>query len=88
MLALDEIDGQNQILPPSSAISLLIQILKEWDGGLSCYEKIKKEVERISGEEKRQRILEFIKPCEGKSYEFIKQYLEIAKWNARRGERG
>lgn len=88
LLALDEIDGQNQLLPPSSAISLLIQILKEWDGGLSCYEKIKKEVERISGEEKRQRILEFIKPCEGKSYEFIKQYLEIAKWNARRGERG
>ena len=88
LLALDEIDGQSQILPPSSAISLLIQILKEWDGRLSCYEKIKKEAERISGEEKRQRILEFIKPCEGKSYEFIKQYLEIAKWNARRGERG
>lgn len=88
LLALDEIDGQNQMLPSSSAISLLGQILKEWDGGLSCYEKIKKEVERISREEKRQRILEFIKPCEGKSYEFIKQYLEIAKWNARRRERG
>lgn len=83
--ALDKIDSQNQVLPPSSAISLLIQILKEWDGDPGCYEKIKKEVERISGEEKRQRILEFIKPCEGMSYEFIKQYLEIAKWKARRG---
>ena len=88
LLDLDKINDPNQIIPPSSAISLLIQILMKCNGDSRCYEKIKKEVERISGEEKRQRILEFLKPCEGKSYEFIKQYLEIAKWKTRRGREG
>ena len=48
--------------------------------------KIKEEVERIHGEEKKQRILTFIKPCEGESVEFIERYLEAAKWKARREE--
>ena len=40
----------------------------------------------IRGEEKKQRILTFIKPCEGESVEFIERYLEAAKWKARREE--
>ena len=83
---LNIMDKQGQELPSSSDIVLLIQLLKERDGKPGTYKKIKEEVERIRGEEKKQRILTFIKPCEGESVEFIERYLEAAKWKARREE--
>lgn len=82
--ALEKMDEQ-QTLPIASDIFLLIQLLKYWDGNTDCYEMLKKESERISGEEKRKRILQFIRPCKEASFEFIIQYLEAAKWKVRKG---
>lgn len=84
--ALEKLDARKNTLVPSSAISLLLQLLKGQKENPELYGLIKAETERISGEEKRERVLRFIKPCEGKSYEFIKQYLEAAKWMARNRE--
>ena len=83
---LNIMDKQGQELPSSSDIVLLIQLLKGRNGKPGTYKKIKEEVERILGEEKKQRILTFIKPCEGESVEFMERYLEAAKWKARREE--
>lgn len=83
---LNSMDKQGQELPSSSDIILLIQLLKGRDGKPGTYKKLKEEVERIRGEEKKQRILNFIKPCEGESVEFMERYLVAAKWKARREE--
>ena len=37
----------------------------------------------LQKEDKRDKILKLIEPCEGKPYEFMKLYLENAKWKAR-----
>ena len=83
---LNTMNKQERELPSSSDITLLIQLLKGRDGKPGTYKKLKEEVERIRGEEKKQRILTFIKPCEGESVEFMERYLEAAKWKARREE--
>ena len=83
---LNSMDKQGQELPSSSDITLLIQLLKGRYGKPGTYKKLEEEVERIRGEEKKQRILTFIKPCEGESVEFMERYLEAAKWKARREE--
>ncbi|WP_130862030.1 RAMP superfamily CRISPR-associated protein [Bacilliculturomica massiliensis] len=85
--ALEWLDKQDKnAIPSASEISLLIQMLKGRDGRPRDYEAIRKEAERISGDGKRARILNFMKPCGGKSAEFMKQYLEAAKWKARKRE--
>lgn len=81
-----EIINQKGVLASSSDISLLIQMLKGRDGRPRCYKEIQSEAEHICGDGKRERILHFIKPCSDKSPEFMKQYLEAAKWMARKRE--
>ena len=78
-----EISGAD--LPPSSAIAVLSQLLRSYAGDKDFYQKIENEVNGIQDKEKRERILNFIKPCKGNdaSYEFMKLYLENAKWKAR-----
>lgn len=70
-------------LPASSAISMAAQLLRTYSHEKDFYERIKNEVAYIHKEEKRDRLLELLKPCEGKTYTFIKLYLENAKWKAR-----
>ena len=70
-------------LPPSSAISLLSQLLRSYAQNKDFYEQIKEKVMCIHKEDKRDKILKLIEPCEGKTYEFMKLYLENAKWKAR-----
>ena len=71
------------VLPPSSAISLLSQLLRSYAQNKDFYEQIKEKVMCIQKEDKRDKILKLIEPCEGKPYEFMKLYLENAKWKAR-----
>ena len=37
----------------------------------------------IVKESKKERVLKLLEPCQGESYEFMKHYLENAKWKAR-----
>lgn len=77
----DKIDEEK--LPPSSAISMAAQLLRNYSHEKDFYERIKNEVAYIHKEEKRDRLLELLKPCEDKTYTFMKLYLENAKWKAR-----
>lgn len=70
-------------LPSSSSISLLSQLLKNYAHSKDFYERIKEEVEHIHKIDKKHKMLKLIKPCEGENYEFMKCYLENAKWKAR-----
>lgn len=78
---LESIDVEK--LPPSSAIALLSQLMRSHAENEDFYKQIKEEVEHIQKAEKRKRVMELIGPCEGKSYQFMKLYLENAKWKAR-----
>ncbi|MDO4272600.1 MAG: RAMP superfamily CRISPR-associated protein [Eubacteriales bacterium] len=83
-IAMQKLDGIREgCLPPSSAISLLSQLLRRYANSKDFYDQIKNKVEHINKAEKRQRILKFIEPCEGETYGFMKLYLENAKWKAR-----
>lgn len=70
-------------VPPSSAISMLTQLLRERAESQEFYEEIMEEVKQIKRVDKKDRIIKFIEPCKGKPYEFMKAYLENAKWKAR-----
>lgn len=83
-LSLDKLETiQREKLPPSSSIELLLQILRSQNGEPGFYEEIKLQAEKIVKESKKKRVLELIAPCQGESYEFMKHYLENAKWKAR-----
>ena len=84
--AFEKLNEQKESLPSSSDISMLIQLLKHTSGSQKIYKHIKEEAERISKGDKRERVLQFIAPCEKESFEFIKQYLTAAKWKARKKE--
>ena len=74
-------------LPPSSAIAMLSQLLRSYAGEDNFYEKICDEVKQIHNEQKKARISKFLEPCKGKTYEFMRLYLENAKWKARLRDR-
>lgn len=84
--ALGAVDKNGGCLPSASDISLLIQLLKGRDGSPGNYAKLEQEVRRIKGEEKQNNLIQFIKPCEKEPDRFMRQYLEAAKWKARRRE--
>lgn len=79
--ALDKVKSDE--LPPSSAISMLIQLLKIYPGEKDFYSKMLEKVKWIRKDDKRGRIIRLIEPCKDESYEFMKLYLENAKWKAR-----
>lgn len=81
MTALDKVKSDE--LPPSSAISMLIQLLRSYAGERDFYSKMLEEVSRIRKDGKRDRVVRLIETCKGESYEFMKLYLENAKWKAR-----
>lgn len=73
-------------IPSSSDIDLLLQMLRGRNETPGSYEQLEGEASRIRREGKQQQILDFIKPCAGRSPEFIRQYLEAAKWKERRNK--
>lgn len=79
--ALDKVKSEE--LPPSSAISMLIQLLRSYAGERDFYSKMLEEVSRIRKDGKRDRVVRLLEPCKDESYEFMKLYLENAKWKAR-----
>lgn len=87
-VALKEVEIVNAAdLPPSSAIAMLSQLLRSYAGEDNFYEKICDEVKQIHNEQKKARISKFLEPCKGKTYEFMRLYLENAKWKARLRDR-
>lgn len=78
---------QTEKLPPSSAIELLLQILRSQNGKADFYEEIKSQAEKIRMKSKKDSVIKLIEPCKGISYDSMKQYLENAKWKARDRER-
>ncbi|MCB7304919.1 hypothetical protein NE683_08815 [Bariatricus massiliensis] len=83
-LSLDKLDEiPKKELPPSSSIELLLQILRSRNGESGLYEEMKLQAEMIVKESKKERVLKLLEPCQGESYEFMKHYLENAKWKAR-----
>lgn len=83
---LEQEDKLGQDLPASSDITLLLMLLMNQRNNNEFYHHINKEIDLISESGKKECIKQFINPCAGKSYEFMKQYLEIAKWKARSRE--
>lgn len=67
-----------------ATISKLIRLIEE--GTVHTYEEMVEYVSRIRGWEKKETVLEFLKPCEKKSEEFIRAYLDNCKWRVRREE--
>lgn len=67
-----------------ATISKLIRLIEE--GTVHTYEEMLEYVSRISGWEKKTSVIEFLKPCEKKSEEFIRTYLDSCKWRVRQGE--
>lgn len=84
--ALVTVEKQIISLPTTSELTLLLQILREMPDRDNWYTQIDKETEPICGEEKRERIRQYVRLHKNESYEFITQYLEAAKWKARMEE--
>lgn len=76
-------DLNKQKLPPSSAISMLIAALKEQKVNREFYSALEQEINHVGNEEKKKCMKEFIEPCREKPYEYMRIYLENAKWRAR-----
>lgn len=77
-------DGiKEEELPPSSSITMLLQILRSQKGNAGFYEVIKQQVEKIRKQNKRDRVKKLIEPCQEMTYDSMKLYLENAKWKAR-----
>lgn len=71
-------------LPNMATISKLIQLMEE--GIAHTHEELIDYVERIKDSDKQDAARRFLEPCEEKSEEFIKAYLDNCKWKARQGK--
>lgn len=84
--AMEAIEKQKGALPASSFIEKLIGLAEKIEQNQDGYNALVDEINKISSKEKKQDLLKFMEPCENKSPEFIKTYLENAKWAARNEE--
>lgn len=68
-------------LPSAVTIEQLIALMEEHEE--YSYTELKREIDMIRDEQKKLKTQEFLKPCEGKTHEFIYFYLLNSKWSAR-----
>lgn len=68
-------------LPSAVTIEQLITLMEEHEE--YSYTELKREIDMIRDEQKKLKTQEFLKPCEGKTHEFIYFYLLNSKWSAR-----
>ena len=68
-------------LPSAVTIEQLIALMEEHEE--YSYTELKREIDMIRDEQKKLKTQEFLRPCEGKTHEFIYFYLLNSKWSAR-----
>ncbi|WP_320956051.1 RAMP superfamily CRISPR-associated protein [Enterocloster asparagiformis] len=68
-------------LPSAVTIEQLIALMEGHEE--YSYTELKREIDMIRDEQKKLKTQEFLKPCEGKTHEFIYFYLLNSKWSAR-----
>lgn len=73
-------------LPSAVTIEQLIALMEEHED--YSYTELKEQIDHIRDEQKKNRAQEFLRPCEGKTHEFIYFYLLNSKWSARREAAG
>ncbi|MTK06199.1 MAG: hypothetical protein F8N38_03795 [Hungatella sp.] len=71
----------------ATAVEQLISLFSEisQNENSDVYKKMEEKILNITDKEKQNRILQWIKPCENQSSDFIEMYLEKEKWRIRSG---